>query len=241
MKKLVGIADACKEGMVSVGINYPNAVMRTGHIPVLLPQTDDMSLIREMLEKVDVLLLSGGGADVDPVRYGAEKSPYVTEISQERDAFEFRLLEVAAEMRKPVFGICRGIQVINVFFGGTLYQDLPTEYSDQSICHQRPDKEWEPVHDIKILAGSKLSAFLGGMTETQVNSTHHQACKEVAPGFIVSATAPDGVVEAVESETLPIVAVQFHPERLLDLQSKLKSFYCARLFSCTERTRRNSL
>lgn len=218
MKKLIGIADTCKEGMASVGINYPAAVMRTGHIPVLLPQTDDVSLIREMLEKVDVLLLPGGGADVDPVRYGEEKSPRVTEISQERDAYEFRLLEVAAAMRKPVFGICRGIQVINVFFGGTLYQDLPTEYSDTSICHQRPDKEWEPVHDIKIMAGSKLSAFLGGMTEAQVNSTHHQACKDIAPGFVVSATSPDGVVEAIESETLPIVAVQFHPERLLDLQ-----------------------
>lgn len=221
MKRLVGIADTCKEGMASVGINYPNAVMRTGHIPVLLPQTDDMSIIREMLEKVDVLLLSGGGADVDPSRYGAEKSPYVTEISQERDAFEYRLLEVAAEMRKPVFGICRGIQVINVFFGGTLYQDLPTEYADTSICHQRPDKEWEPVHDIKIKPGSRLSMFLGGMTETQVNSTHHQACKDVAPGFIVSATAPDGVIEAIESESLPIVAVQFHPERLLFLSEVL--------------------
>lgn len=224
MKKLVGIADACKDGMASVGINYPNAVIRTGHIPVLLPQTDDMSLIREMLEKVDVLLLSGGGSDVDPSRFGAEKSPFVKEISYERDAFEYRLLEVAAAMRKPVFGICRGIQVINVFFGGTLYQDLPSEYPDQFICHQRPDKEWEPVHDIKIKAGSKLSMFLGGMTETQVNSTHHQACKDIAPGFIVSATAPDGVIEAIESETLPIVAVQFHPERLIDLQAKLLDY-----------------
>ena len=124
-------------------------------------------------------------------------------------------------MRKPVFGICRGIQVINVFFAGTLYQDLPSEYPDQSICHQRPDKEWEPVHDIKIKEGSKLSLFLGGMTETQVNSTHHQSCKDIAPGFVVSATSPDGVVEAIESETLPIVAVQFHPERLIDLQSKI--------------------
>ena len=224
MKKLIVIADTCKEGMASVGINYPAAVMRTGHIPVLLPQTDDMSLIREMLEKVDVLLLPGGGADVDPVRYSEETSPCVTEISQERDAYEFRLLEAAAAMRKPVFGICRGIQVINVFFGGTLYQDLPTDYADSSICHQRPDKEWEPVHDIKIKAGSKLSMFLGGMTETQVNSTHHQACKDVAPGFIVSATAPDGVIEAIESETLPIVAVQFHPERLIDLQAKLLDY-----------------
>lgn len=213
---IIGIADTCKAGVVSVGSNYANAVLRAGNVPVVLPCTQDKTMVRAMMSHVDALLLPGGGSDVDPALFGAERSPFIGEIVLERDAFEYLLLDEAVAARKPVLGICRGIQVINVYFGGTLYQDLATEYKAPLLQHQRPDKEWDVVHDIQIAPGSRLGALLG-VDRAGVNSTHHQACARVAPGFRVSATSSDGVIEAIESLDYPILGVQFHPERLINL------------------------
>lgn len=215
MSKLVGIADLCTDGLASVGVNYPNAVLRSGNVPVLLPCTDSAEAIRTMMSHIDTLLLAGG-CDLAPSLYGAVPSPYLGTVVPERDAFEYRLLAEALRQQVPVLGICRGIQVINVFFGGTLYQDLPTELSPAAALHQRPDLPWDVVHPISIAGGSRLHAILGA-DRVEVNSTHHQSCRDVAPGFRVTATADDGVIEAIESETLPILGVQFHPERLVNL------------------------
>ena len=213
MRYLIGIADTCAEGIASVGLNYTNAVLRAGHLPVLLPYCEDPEMIRETLSHVDSLLLAGGGADVNPARYGMTRSERTVEVNGRRDDFEYTLLNLATELRLPVLGICRGIQVINACFGGTLYQDLPTEIPESEINHQRPDKEWEGVHDIVIDPDSQLHARLQA-TRVRVNSTHHQSVRLVAPGFRVSARSDDGVIEAIESLSLPIAAVQFHPERL---------------------------
>lgn len=222
--KLIGIADTCKDGVVSVGSNYANAVLRAGNVPVILPQTTDRDMVHQMMSRIDGLLLPGGGSDVDPALFGAEPSPYIGEIVPARDAFEYMLLDEAVAAGKPVLGICRGIQVINVYFGGTLYQDLATEYlpshdatdSPVLLNHQRPDKEWDVVHDIQVVPDSRLASLLGDV-HLGVNSTHHQACARVAPGFRISATSPDGVIEAIESSQYPILGVQFHPERLINL------------------------
>ena len=213
MSLLIGIAEACRADIAGIGVNYSNACLHAGQIPVVLPRTDDAVAIAAMVSRIDVLLLAGG-CDIDPVHYGQSPSPYLGTIEPARDAFEFRLLAEAVRQRRPVFGICRGIQVINVYFGGTLYQDLPTELSPASSLHQRPDLEWEVVHPIHITPDSRLHQLLG-VTEAGVNSTHHQAIRQVAPGFVVTATADDGVVEAIESTSLPIWGVQFHPERLI--------------------------
>ena len=213
MNRLIGITDLCKPDVASVGINYSNAVLRGGNIPVILPCTTCRDAVAQMVAKVDAILLPGG-SDIDPALFNEVPSPFLGEVNSLRDEFEILVLEEAVKAMKPVFGICRGIQVINVFFGGNLYQDLFSCMATQSLQHQRPDKEWEPVHTIAIAHDSRLAEVLG-CTTAEVNSTHHQAVNIVAPGFRVTATSPDGVVEAIESEQYPIWAVQFHPERLI--------------------------
>lgn len=210
---LIAVADTCSGEDVNVSQNYTNALMRAGHGAVVIPRTEQSELIHEVMQRADGLLLPGGGSDVDPKLYGELPIEALGPVDARRDAFEYALLREAVALHKPVFGICRGMQVINTFFGGTLWQDLPFQKPDGLLEHQRPDKKWEGVHAIRIASDTRLSAILG-CSSCEVNSTHHQAVKEVAPGFRVTAQSPDGVIEAIESDTLPILAVQFHPERL---------------------------
>lgn len=205
---VVGIADMCAEkDRVSVLATYTTACTLAGNTPLVLPATTNRAVAARMLASVDVLLLCGG-EDVAPRRYKAKPSPQLGKVNLRRDAWEFLLLDEAVKRRLPVLGICRGCQLINVYFGGTLWQDLPSERPSE-IAHRSPD-----LHDIRLVAGSRLGRVLG-VESMQVNSSHHQAVKDLAPGFRAAAFAPDGVVEAIESETLPVVGVQFHPEKLL--------------------------
>ena len=124
---MILIPDSCTAEDVTAGINYANALMRVGLVPVVLPYTDSAALIRQAVERADGLLLSGGADDVDPQCYGEQALPENGPVNPRRDSFEMALLAEAARQHKPVLGICRGIEVINAFFGGTLYQDLPTQ------------------------------------------------------------------------------------------------------------------
>lgn len=163
----------------------------------------------------DALVL-GGGVDVDPARYGAEARPDANvEVDAERDAIDFSLLDEALRARRPVLGICRGLQVINVALGGTLVQDLPLELPSE-VVHQNGDEEKTRLdHRVRIAPGTRLAA-IAGTGEVAVNSRHHQAIARLAPGLAVSATAEDGVPEAVEAPRESwLVAVQWHPENLV--------------------------
>ena len=205
---VVGVADMCQEtNRVLVQTTYTESVSSAGHMPIVLPAQTNRAAVARMLESLDVLLLCGG-EDVDPARYGADPSPLLGEVNLKRDAWEFMLLDEAVKRRLPVVGICRGCQLINVYFGGTLWQDLPSERPGE-IVHRSKE-----LHPIRIEPGSRLAKCLG-TDRTDVNTFHHQAVKKLATGFKAVAFAPDGVVEAIESETMPIVGVQFHPEKLL--------------------------
>lgn len=208
---LVGLADQCKPDLNSIGRNYPAAVRRGGHIPVILPFSLDRRACRTMLERIDILLLCGGG-DIAACHFGEEQSPLASPPNDERDNFELLLVSVAIELHKPVVGVCRGLQLINVALGGTLWQDITGQ---SEIVHQRPDKLWEGVHNVVFDEGSRLQEVMG-CSSLCVNSTHHQAIRTLGRSLRAVAWADDGTIEAIESDRWPLAAVQWHPERMLD-------------------------
>ena len=211
---VVGIADMCMTtNSISVQTTYADAFARAGNTPLVLPAETNREVVARMLASVDVLLLCGG-EDVDPSRYKTKPSPRLETVNQRRDAWEWLLLDEAVKRRLPVIGICRGCQLINVYFGGTLWQDLPSERPGE-VVHRGKDA----CHDVQIVAGSRLARSLG-LNGSKVNTIHHQAVRDLAPGFRAVAFAADGVVEAIESDALPVVGVQFHPEKLFVLKDR---------------------
>ena len=179
---------------------YTDAIFCAGAVPLLTCGL----CAEEMAQLCDGLFLSGG-ADLDPALYGEEILNETVKIVPERDAFELELFRAFYALGKPIFGICRGCQIINVALGGTLYQDLVEQ---MGVVHSDPQLR----HEVRTEEGAVLREFFG---ETFfINSTHHQSVKTVAPGLRVTAHSQEGVVEAFEHESLPIFATQFHPERL---------------------------
>ncbi len=190
--------------------NYINAVEHAGGTPILLPLIQTDSCIGDFLNLIDGLLLPGG-VDVDPLLYGEEPQPKMGRINVGMDRVEMSLIPKILEMNMPVLGICRGIQMLNVAAGGTLYQDIQMS-SNAILKHRQDAPRWYATHDIQVQKGSRLLDILGHST-IRVNSFHHQAVKEVAPDFVVSAVANDGIIEGIESTRHDFaIGVQCHPE-----------------------------
>ncbi|HIZ46781.1 MAG TPA: gamma-glutamyl-gamma-aminobutyrate hydrolase family protein [Candidatus Olsenella pullistercoris] len=192
---------------------YFDAVSEAGGVPVMLPLTADPDVLFRALDVVDGVVVTGG-QDVGPALYG-EKDPAAvglcSELCPERDAMEVLLVPELVARDVPTLGICRGIQVINAVLGGTLWQDVPRQRPSVVEHHGKPPYD-EPVHTVEVLAGTPLSVCVGA-GELPVNSYHHQALRDVAPGLTVMAVAADGVVEAVWRPASRFFwAVQWHPE-----------------------------
>lgn len=194
-----------------VNEDYVDSVVQNGGVPFIIPLTGADEVVKEQLNHVQGLILSGG-QDLDPHLYGQEPLPKIGEIWPARDHFDILLLKLAEEKGLPVLGICRGAQIINVAHGGSLYQDLAYR-QELTYKHMQGHTPSLPTHGMQVVKGSHLAKILG-KTSFMVNSFHHQLIKKVAPDLIESAAAPDGVPEGIENQAGTVIGVQWHPEML---------------------------
>ena len=209
-KPVIGITTGFSNQMYTLRYTCVESVRQAGGIPFILPFVTTVEEAKEFLERVDGLLLSGG-ADVDPAHYGEEPERALGSVDPDRDLAELLYIEAAKQSGMPMLGICRGSQILNVAFGGSLYQDIGSAVRG-SIKHGQSQPGKFPSHSITIDKSSRLYQLIG-QEQVKVNSFHHQAVKDIAPGFKVTATAPDGVVEGYEGfPQYNVLAIQFHPE-----------------------------
>lgn len=197
---------------IAVTEAYVKAVSRTGATPLLIPLGLPDEAYPDILEHVDGILFTGGG-DVQPERYGSQPHPLVSEMDPDRDRVEISLLQDSLQSQKPFLGICRGLQLINVAMGGSLYEDLQVQYPQAQRHQFFPEKPRSyAAHSVQIKTQSRLAEILG-TAQAEVNSLHHQGIRHLAAGLLASAYAPDGLIEAFELPDYPFgLAVQWHPE-----------------------------
>ena len=196
-----------------VNVAYARSVLAAGGVPLIVSPLVGPSYAARALDGLDALLLTGG-EDLHPAWYGAEPSPHLYPPSRERDLFELALFAAARQRELPILGICRGIQLVNVALGGTLFQDLPSERPGP-VHHDPGGARESRSHAVRLAEGSRAAQALG-TTQLSVNSFHHQAVDRLAGGLVASGWSEDGLVEAVESAagTPWLLAVQWHPEEM---------------------------
>ena len=220
-RPLIGIpcfvAERAGTHRLIVGNNqaYVHAVEQAGGIPLLIPPFTDAETLGSVCAQLGGLLLTGG-TDIDPALYGETARPECGEVEVERDSAEVAVTKFALASHLPVLGVCRGLQLLNVMHGGSLYQDLRTQRPDvmrhDELSHPRSYRS----HAVRLADGSRLASIMG-TTALDVNSLHHQAINRIGSGIAVVGRSPDGVAEAIELVGQPFaLAVQYHPEELYD-------------------------
>jgi putative glutamine amidotransferase len=204
-----------KEPTYFLRARYVQAIEDLGGVPLILPLTTDRAVRRTLLNGLQGLLLTGSGPDLPPHLYGERRRYDFSVVSRQRYAFELDIARMAADQKLPVFGICGGMQAINVAFGGTLVQDIASQVS-APLPHRSSLPATRVCHAVHVSAKSLLRRITRKET-IRVNSSHHQSVKQVAPRLIASAVAADGVIEAIESSAHPFfLGVQWHPEFLYE-------------------------
>ena len=189
--------------------NYFASLRRAGGLPLALPH--EAGDVAAYLDRLDGLVVTGGAFDVDPALFGAAERHDTVVLKQRRTEFELAVCRAAHERGMPVLGICGGQQLMNVAFGGTLIQHIPAALPE-ALAHEQPNPRDQPGHSVDVAPGTLLRRIVG-VDELQVNSAHHQAVDRVAPGLIVDAVAPDGVIEGIEDPGQRFcLGVQWHPE-----------------------------
>lgn len=222
------------ERSVKIGLNqtYVRAVSRAGAVPLLIPHLTDEPRLHVLFDRLDGLLLSGG-EDVDPLFYGEQVHEKCRTIARQRDEMEMTLARWAMAEGRPLLAICRGIQLLNVALGGSLYQDIQAQIpgAERHDWYPGYPRDHRP-HPVTITPQTRLARIVESPS-LPVNSLHHQSLKGIAPGLIVTALAPDGVVEAVEATEHPFaVAVQWHPEELADNDPVAQRLFDAFVAAC---------
>ncbi len=220
MKPRIGITCSVDTDINRFFLNqfYVESIRTAGGIPIPLFPSDDKIEIKQMIGLVQGIVLSGG-VDVDPIFFGEEPQQYSGRVCPLRDSFEIKLTSYALAEDIPLLGICRGMQVLNIAAGGDIFQDIYAQNMGvQLLKHRQEAPQWYPTHGINIKAGTMLESIMG-VQSVRVNSYHHQAVRNAAPGFVVSAKSADGVIEAIESlEHGFALGLQCHPESLWQKQ-----------------------
>ena len=239
MKAVIGIPCAFQEAGSEIKSDasimlqsYLHALEAAGAAPLLIPITHQESTLRALYERMDGLRLAGGG-DIDPIHYGESPHPALGKIDILRDWVELTITPWALADGMPILGICRGIQVLNVVCGGSLWQDISAQIPEATQHRPPPDHPDKQLsHPVHLEPDCLLAAVLNH--NLQVNSSHHQAVKEIGSGLRVSARAPDDVIEGLEGTSGNwVVAVQWHPERMLNDDKHMMSLFKAFVDACS--------
>ncbi|HBE9250259.1 gamma-glutamyl-gamma-aminobutyrate hydrolase family protein [Clostridioides difficile] len=205
-----------------VNNDYINAVLKGGGSLVIIPVNTDKEVIKKQIEMVDGVLISGGW-DVNPQLYGEETREETTFIYPEVDEFDLITISIALELKKPILGVCRGLQILNVSLGGTLYQDNNL-IEGSYIKHTQSSKRHVATHKVDVKEGSILEGILGKQLLT--NSYHHQSVNQLGKGLKAIAYSKDGIIEAIEKEEENfVVGVQWHPEMMVDYCDKMEKLF----------------
>ncbi len=235
-KPLIGLTTTRMPGPYGLRVHassptYVDAIAKAGGLPVLIPPDLAEDDLDKLLARLDGVLFTGG-YDVDPVLYGGQPHPSIEGVDAHRDRLEIHLVRAMLRTGQPFFGICRGIQVVNVALGGNLYEHLPDQLPGNMHAENHDKPRDYLAHSVSIEPGSRLSQLIPN-PRAMVNSLHHQGVRQVAAELTVSATAPDGLVEACEVAGHPFaLAVQWHPEELLE-HAHMRNLFLALIRVCS--------
>lgn len=206
-----------------IGYDYVRSIINNGALPILIPFTRDKNLLNKYIDEIDGLLLPGGD-DLDPQSYNRENKGLSLNVSPDRDYIEFYILEQVLKKQVPLLGICRGCQLINVFLGGSLYQDIAHEHGSR-IDHVNAEKPLNFLsHEVQLEKESSIFDIYK-LEKIKVNSRHHQAIRELAADLTTAGESDDGIIEAVENRERGIIALQWHPENLIDLGKEYNQLF----------------
>jgi len=227
---LIGVSTSITVGTsperAYVNSTYLNAIQQGGGVPLPLPPQLSSRSWKRLAAGLDGLLLTGGG-DIDPALFGETPHSTLSDVAPIRDTFEANAARWALEHRLPLLCICRGIQVLNVALGGSLYQDVGTDPGTM-LSHSQKEPRDQPTHKVKVAPGSRLAEVMGA-EEVDVNTMHHQALKALGRGLVATAWAPDQLVEGVEMPEQPsfVLGVQWHPEELIGHSDAARRLFAA--------------
>lgn len=211
---IIGVTMQPAEGRQQINNGYINSILAAGGIPLCIPNDTPIDAV---IDRIDGLLVIGGD-DIDPRFFNEDPHAGLGHVDPKRDDSDLNAVKHAIVRELPLLAICRGEQVLNVAFGGSLYQDIPAQWPN-AIQHKQQSARDTQIHAVDVVAQSKLASIVG--TRIRTNSFHHQSVKDVHAPLVVSATTSDGVIEAIEHEDMPFcIGVQWHPEELKDESSQ---------------------
>ncbi len=230
-KPIIALTPTYREDFwVGNSTKYLNAVEQSGGLPIIMNLTSDPEVIAQYAELADGFIFTGGD-DIDPCYFGETVHEGFGDFIRIRDIFELPLANQVIKTKKPMLGICRGIQLINVAYGGDLYQDIPIEFSKKTPHRQNPPYS-VPTHPVEIVENTMLYDIIG-KKDYATNSMHHQSVKRVAKDWVASAYASDGTIEAIELPNYPFaLGLQWHPEHMFETDDAAKKIFKTFIDAC---------